>query len=70
MRAALTLVLVLAGAAVHAQEPIELDTARQQARAADPRLRQLDLEAEQSALRLRNIEVARRPSLSIEGQAQ
>jgi len=70
MRAALTLLLVLAGAAARAQEEVELDTARQQARAADPRLRQLDLEAEQSALRLRNIEVARRPSLSIEGQAQ
>jgi outer membrane protein TolC len=49
---------------------IELDAARQQARAADPRLRQLDLEAAQSALRLRNIEVERRPSLSLEGQAQ
>ena len=70
MRAALTLILVLAGAAAPAQEQVELDTARQQARAADPRLRQLDLEAEQSALRLRNIEMAGRPLLSIEGQAQ
>jgi outer membrane protein TolC len=70
VRAALAVLLVLAGAAAHAQEEVDLDAARQQARAADPRLRQLDLEAQQSALRLRNIEVARRPSVSLEGQAQ
>jgi outer membrane protein TolC len=70
MRAALALLLVLAGADARAQEEVELDAARRQARATDPRLRQLDLEAEQSALRLRNIEMARRPALSLEGQAQ
>jgi outer membrane protein TolC len=70
MRAALTVLVLLAAAAAPAQEAVELDAARQQARAADPRLRQLDLEAQQSALRLRNIEVAHRPSLSVEGQAQ
>jgi len=70
MRAALAVLVVLAGASAQAQEPIELDAARQQAGAADPRMRQLELEAAQSALRLRNIEAERRPSLSLEGQAQ
>ena len=70
MRAALAVLVLLAGANAQAQEPIELDAARQQAGAADPRMRQLELEAAQSALRLRNIEAERRPSLSLEGQAQ
>jgi outer membrane protein TolC len=70
VRAALAVLVVLAGANAEAQEPIELDAARQQASAADPRMRQLELEAAQSALRLRNIEAERRPSLSLEGQAQ
>ena len=70
MRAALAVLVVLGGASAQAQEPIELDAARQQAAAADPRMRQLELEAAQSALRLRNIEAERRPALSLEGQAQ
>lgn len=40
------------------------------ARQADPRLRQLQLEAEQSELRLRNLAVERRPSFAVEAQAQ
>lgn len=40
------------------------------ARQNDPRLRQLELEAEQSELRLRNLEAERRPALTVEGQAQ
>jgi len=70
VRAALAVLVALAGANAQAQEAVELDAARQQARAADPRLRQLELEAGQSALRLRNIEAERRPALSLEGQAQ
>ena len=70
MRAALTVLVVFACANAPAQEAVELEAARQQAGAADPRLRQLELEAAQSALRLRNIEAERRPALSIEGQAQ
>jgi outer membrane protein TolC len=72
VRAALAVLVLLAGATAtaRAQETIELDATRQQAASADPRLRQLELEAGQSALRLRNIEVERRPALSLEGQAQ
>ena len=72
MRAALAVAaaLALVCANAHAQEAVELDAARQQAGAADPRLRQLELEAAQSALRLRTIEAERRPALSLEGQAQ
>jgi outer membrane protein TolC len=70
VRTALTVLALLAGASAYAQEAVELETARQQAAAADPRMRQLELEAAQSALRLRNIEMERRPVLSLEGQAQ
>jgi outer membrane protein TolC len=70
VRTALTVLAVFACASAQAQEPIELDAARQQAGAADPRMRKLELEAAQSALRLRNIEAERRPALSLEGQAQ
>jgi outer membrane protein TolC len=55
----------------HAQERIELADAYQLAAAADPRVAQLQLEAEQTELRLRGIESERRhPLLSVEGQAQ
>jgi outer membrane protein TolC len=70
VRAALTVLALFAGAAASAQDAVELDVARKQAAAADPRLRQLELEAAQSALRLRGIEMERRPALSLEGQAQ
>jgi outer membrane protein TolC len=70
VRAALTVLALFAGATAHAQEAVELDVARKEAAAADPRLRQLELEAAQSALRLRSIEMERRPALSLEGQAQ
>ena len=70
MRVALTVLALFAGATAYAQEAVELDVARKEAAAADPRLRQLELEAAQSALRLRGIEMERRPALSLEGQAQ
>jgi outer membrane protein TolC len=70
VKAALTALALLACTTAQGQESIELDTAREQARAADPRLRQLELESAESALRLRNIDAERRPALSLEGQAQ
>jgi outer membrane protein TolC len=54
-----------------AQQRIDLKSAYDLASAADPRIAQLELEAEQSELRIRTIELERtRPSLTVEGQAQ
>ncbi|MEO8218223.1 MAG: TolC family protein [Acidobacteriota bacterium] len=53
-----------------AQNPLDLRTAQNLAASADPRLRQLQLEADQSQLRLQDIAMERRPSLSVESHAQ
>ncbi|HEX7808288.1 MAG TPA: hypothetical protein VF608_06185, partial [Thermoanaerobaculia bacterium] len=54
-----------------AQTRIELKTAYDLAAAADPRVAQLQFEAEQTALRIQTIELERRrPMLTVEGQAQ
>lgn len=51
-------------------QPIELGALQDAARSTDPRLQQLQLEAEQLELRLANIVAERRPSIAVEGQAQ
>ncbi|MGH2668154.1 MAG: TolC family protein, partial [bacterium] len=53
-----------------AREPVQLAALHEEARAADPRLRQLELEAARSALRLRNISVERLPLVTAQGLAQ
>ena len=66
-------VLILAAAlipVVTVAQPIGLGTLQDAARSTDPRLQQLQLEAEQLELRLANIVAERRPSLAVEGQAQ
>jgi outer membrane protein TolC len=51
-------------------EPLQLATLHEEARAADPRLRQLELEAAQTDLRLRNISAERYPVVTAQGLAQ
>jgi outer membrane protein TolC len=51
-------------------QPVGLGGLQDAARSTDPRLQQLQLEAEQLELRLANIVAERRPSLAVEGQAQ
>jgi outer membrane protein TolC len=53
-----------------AQQRVDLPSAYELAAAADPRVAQLRLEAAQTELRLRDLELERRPAISIEGQAQ
>ncbi|HET8796332.1 MAG TPA: TolC family protein, partial [Thermoanaerobaculia bacterium] len=65
-------VLVFLGitAAAAAQQRVDLASAWELAAAADPRVAQLRLEAAQTELRLRDLELERRPAITIEGQAQ
>jgi outer membrane protein TolC len=58
------------GAQAIAREPLQLAALHEEARAADPRLRQVELEAAQTALRLQNISAERRPVLTAQGLAQ
>ena len=51
-------------------EPLRLATLQREALAADPRLREIELQNQQTGLRLRNIEVERLPSVSALGQTQ
>jgi outer membrane protein TolC len=51
-------------------EPLELAALHEEARAADPRLRQLELEAARTELLLRNISGERKPVLTAHGLAQ
>jgi outer membrane protein TolC len=75
-RARLAALALVAPAGVQAQAPaapapaVTLQQAYRAAAAADPRMRQLALEAEQTALRLRAIEAARLPSLRLDAKAQ
>jgi outer membrane protein TolC len=50
--------------------PLQLGALQQAALAADPRTRELHLQADQTDLRLRNIEAEHLPSLTAQGQAQ
>jgi outer membrane protein TolC len=71
MKHAFALFLILSIPDIQAQEHLELSEVIRAAAAADPRVTQLQLEAEQTALRLETIALeSRRPSLSVEGQAQ
>jgi outer membrane protein TolC len=53
-----------------AQEQLQLARLQREALEADPRMREFNLQSEQSGLRVKNIEVERRPSVSTLGQAQ
>ncbi|HEU4523125.1 MAG TPA: TolC family protein [Thermoanaerobaculia bacterium] len=68
------LMILLAAAVLVAQpllaQPVTLGELHDAAHAADPRLRQLELEVEQSELRLRNLAAERRPALAVEAQIQ
>lgn len=70
MKFIITLLAPAISAVVLAQEPVGLGAAQRLAAEADPRVVELRLEAAQTELRLRTIEMERRPALSIEGQAQ
>ncbi|HEX6179486.1 MAG TPA: TolC family protein [Thermoanaerobaculia bacterium] len=67
---AFVVLIALAVASGAAGQEIALGTLHDAARAADPRLRQLELEREASELRLLNIASERRPALTVEGQTQ
>jgi outer membrane protein TolC len=56
--------------AVEARAPLQLRALQQQAVDADPRLRELRLEAAKTDLRTRNILAARLPAITLNGQAQ
>jgi outer membrane protein len=60
----------MAQVAAAAGAPLQLAALQRQARDADARGRELDLLAQQTDLRLRNIDVERLPSLSALGQSQ
>jgi outer membrane protein TolC len=76
MRAACGLLLVAATlllprhAAAQQGAPLDLATLQEAAIAADPRSREFELLMQQTDLRLRNIAAGRRPTVSLEGQAQ
>jgi outer membrane protein TolC len=59
-----------AAAGQAAEQPLQLGALHEEARAADPRLRQLELEAAQTELRLQNISAERRPVFTVNGFAQ
>lgn len=60
----------LAAPSLSAQETVQLAALQREALEADPRMREFALQAEQSGLRLKNIEVERRPAISTLGLAQ
>lgn len=71
MKSVVVIFLACTAVVANAQERIELKSAFALAAAADPRVAQLQLEAEQTELRLQTIaNERRRPSLTVEGQAQ
>jgi outer membrane protein TolC len=59
-----------AAAGQTAQPPLQLGALHEEARAADPRVRQLELEAARTDLRLRNISAERLPVVTAQGLAQ
>ena len=63
-------VLIAAPAASIAQTPSSLADLHRAAAENDPRVRQLELEARQTELRLLNLDAERRPALRLEGRAQ
>ena len=69
-RATTILLLLLPISTVLAQDSLSLATLQASAVQHDPRGRELELLAEQSRLRQRNLDGERRPTLSLQGQAQ
>ncbi|MDQ2665520.1 MAG: TolC family protein [Gemmatimonadota bacterium] len=67
---ALALAFASASAQAPARDTVQLGALQAGALAHDPRARELSLIAAQSQLRQRNIDAERRPSLSVESQAQ
>jgi len=70
MRTLLTCLIASPAPAAQAQEPLQLATLQREALDTDPRVREFALQNQQSGLRVRNIEVERRPSVSALGQTQ
>lgn len=70
MRLTVIVLAIVAATGAAAQQSLDLAAAQQLAAGADPRVAQLQLEAQQSELRLKNIEMEKRPVLSVLGQAQ
>jgi outer membrane protein TolC len=64
------MIVMWANAPLAGAGQIALGTLHEEAAAADPRVRQLKLEAERTELRLRNISVERLPIVTAEGLAQ
>lgn len=67
---AAALALALAAPALPAQDTLRLGPLQRAAVAADPRLAQRELQRHRTALRLRDIDAERLPSLAVEGVAQ
>lgn len=71
MKSAVLMITIALAISANAQSRLDLKAAYDLAAAADPRVAQLALEAQQTELRIRTIELERtRPSLTVEGQAQ
>lgn len=70
MKVLLVMIAILSLSTPSAAQNVTLAELESAARSADPRMRQLDIEAEQSELRLRALAAERRPVLSVEAQAQ
>jgi outer membrane protein TolC len=66
----IVLFLSVIAPAASGQEPLQLATLQREALDRDPRVREFALQNEQSGLRVRNIEVERRPAVSTLGQVQ
>jgi outer membrane protein TolC len=68
--AAIACVVACTPAAAQPVEPLQLAALQRSALERDARARELELLADQTALRIRNIEAERLPSISVLGQAQ
>jgi outer membrane protein TolC len=64
------MLICLLAPTLRAQETVQLAALQREALETDPRMREFALQAEQSGLRVKNIEVERRPSISTLGLAQ
>jgi outer membrane protein TolC len=69
-RLSVVMIFICANAPLAGAGQLALGTLHEEAAAADPRVRQLKLEAERTELRLRNISVERLPIVTAEGLAQ
>ena len=69
-RVLMTVIAVHVAASLSAAQELTLSQLQAAARTADPRMRQLDIEAEQTSLRLQTIAAERYPTVAVEAQAQ